>query len=342
MIEGTIPTRTALVLQQTALTVGVSPTHLSGAVEMDSVALGDDRVRVPIESAWRMWEMIGFAGGPGAGLCASAAAGRGSLGVWDYLFSSRATLGESLRTVMELRSAVTDPSVDWQVLEDGGVLTVRVGVAVEADPVFVPVEEFVLALVLRRVREATGAHIIPIRVAFTHRASGRHAHLIDEFGTSRIDFGASHSEISFLDIANLPTGRDPHLGDLLCDYARLTLAGARPLPSWLDRFHGAVSDAIASGDLSLGTVSARMLTSPRTLQRRLTELGTGWRDEVDRVRRQRAMDLLRETDLTVQAIAARVGFSDARALRRAFVQWTGQSPADFRTGLPVQVHRGPL
>ncbi len=78
-------------------------------------------------------------------------------------------------------------------------------------------------------------------------------------------------------------------------------------------------------------VAARLATSPRTVQRRLTDLDTSWRDEVDQVRRARAMDLLRDTELTVQAVAARVGYSDARALRRAFVQWTGRSPGSFRT-----------
>lgn len=325
-------------LQQTALTVGVSPAQVSGILTVDPGEIGDDRLRVPIDSAWRMWELIGFTGGPGAGLCASAASGRGSLGVWDYLFSSRATLAESLRTVMEFRSAVTDPSVDWQVLEDGGLLTVRVGVAQEADPVFVPVEEFVLTLVLRRIREATGRNVIPERVAFTHCASARRAHLIDEFGTRSIEFGASHSEISFRDVGMLPTGDDPRLGDLLCDYARLTLAAARPLPTWLDRFHVAVFDALASGELSLSAIAARLTTSPRTLQRRLTDLGTSWRDEVDHVRRRRAMELLRDTELTVHAVAGRVGYSDARALRRAFIQWTGQSPNSFRVD-PARVLR---
>ncbi len=129
----------------------------------------------------------------------------------------------------------------------------------------------------------------------------------------------------------LPTGGDPRLGELLCDYARLTLTASRQLPSWLDRFHAAVSAELALGDLTLGAVAARLALSPRTLQRRLTELDTTWRDEVDHLRRRRTMDLLRDTELTVRAVAARVGYSDARALRRAFVQWTGQSPAGFRT-----------
>ncbi|MEU0538962.1 helix-turn-helix domain-containing protein [Nocardia sp. NPDC005978] len=327
MIEGTIPTRTALVLRQTAAAVGVSPVQVAG-VELG--ADQGDRFRVPIESAWRMWEMIGAAGGPGAGLCASGAAAPGALGVWDYLFSSGETLGESLRTVMELRAAVTDPAVDWQVIEEGRLLTVRVGVAQEADPVFVPVEEFVLALVLRRIREATRTGVIPARVAFTHRTSARYAAMTAEFGTTRIEFGATHSEISFRDGARLPTGGDPRLGELLCDYARLSLTTARPLPSWLDRFRTALAEALTAGDLGLGAVAARMTLSPRTLQRRLTEFETSWRAEVDRVRRQRAMTLLRETDLTVQAVAGRVGYSDARALRRAFVQWTGRNPNEFR------------
>ncbi|GAA2493474.1 helix-turn-helix domain-containing protein [Nocardia seriolae] len=330
MIEGTIPMRTAVVLQETAARVGATPGHIAGVSGIDQSRLEDDKLRVPIESAWRMWELIGATGGPGAGLCASATAERGALGVWDYLLTSRPTLAESLRTVMEFRSAVTDPTVVWEVLEDGGLLTVRVGVAVESDPVFVPVEEFVLSLILRRVREATGHHIVPVRVAFTHRVTARHRDLVNEFGTTRIDFGAPFSEITFLDAGTLPTGEDPVLGEMLCSYAELMLATSRRAPDWREQLHHAIHGALETGGCGLDTVARRLAISPRTLQRRLYERNSTWRTEVEQVRRDRATNLLRETGLPIQSVAARVGYSDARALRRAFHRWTGQTPDTFR------------
>ncbi|MGW4244699.1 helix-turn-helix domain-containing protein [Nocardia sp. NPDC004722] len=335
MIAGTIPMRTAVVLQDAALRVGASQGHVASVSSVHESGSGDEHLRVPIESAWRMWELIGSVGGPGAGLCVSATAERGTLGVWDYLFASRATLAESLRTVMEFRSAVTDPTVVWEVLEDDRLLTVRVGVAEESDPLFVPVEEFVLSLILHRVRAATGQHLIPVRVAFTHRVTHRYPHMIEEFGTSCIDFGAPFSEITFLDVGALPTGDDPMLGDMLCHYAELQLEASRQVPDWRGKLHHAIADAMTRGDLGLDTIACRLAISPRTLQRRLREVDSTWRAEVEQVRRDQVTGLLRDTELPIQSVAARAGYTDARALRRAFHRWTGRTPGEFRADLLV-------
>ncbi|TMR01193.1 AraC family transcriptional regulator [Actinomadura soli] len=70
---------------------------------------------------------------------------------------------------------------------------------------------------------------------------------------------------------------------------------------------------------------------PRTLQRRLSDEGTSWRDELERFRQQRVEHLLRETSMTLEAISARSGYSDPRALRRAVHRWYGRGP-DVVTG----------
>ncbi|APA95095.1 hypothetical protein NS506_01021 [Nocardia seriolae] len=218
-------------IRATALRVGVTPVQLAHATSLDPAVLGDGLLRVPTESVWRIWELIDATAGAGSGLLATAEAGQVGLSVWGYLFSSRATLAESLRTVMELRAVVTDPSVGWEVLEDGGLLTIRVAATVEPEMVLAPVEEFVLSTMLRQVREATRQHLTPVRVAFSHRARHRYTHLVDEFGTGRIDFGARHSEITFLDVVALPTGLDPHLGQLMRNHAELNIAASDRLPT---------------------------------------------------------------------------------------------------------------
>ncbi|MEU7141045.1 helix-turn-helix domain-containing protein [Nocardia sp. NPDC046473] len=77
-------------------------------------------------------------------------------------------------------------------------------------------------------------------------------------------------------------------------------------------------------------MARRLAISPRTLQRRLQELDTTWRMEVESVRYEQALDLLRDTDLPVRSVAARLGDADTRALRRAFRRWTSQTPDAFR------------
>ena len=70
----------------------------------------------------------------------------------------------------------------------------------------------------------------------------------------------------------------------------------------------------------LSAVARRMTVSPRTLQRLLRSEGTTWRAEVDAFRRVQATRLQRK-GLSNSQVARRLGYSDARALRRAAVRW---------------------
>ncbi|MFB7722882.1 AraC family transcriptional regulator ligand-binding domain-containing protein [Nocardia sp. NPDC056100] len=334
VITGTTSTRLAGLIRTTALTAGVPATELDAiSPSVNPAVLADDQLRVPTEWAWRAWELIDATAGPGSGLLATAAAGHGGLHVWDYLFTCAPTLAESVRIAIGLRGVVTDPGVDWVVEVDGRLLTIRETTAIEPDGVLPPIQEFMLSIMLRRVREATGQRLVPVRVAFSHSATHRYRHLVDEFGTTRIDFGAPCAEITFLDAGDLPTGTDPYLGAMVRKYAELLLTTSRPAPDWRTTLHDTVIGALRDGDTSLEEAARRLQISPRTLQRRLYELGTSWRQEVESVRRDNAIQLMRHTDLPVQSVAARLGYTDARTLRRAIRRWSGQGVTDFRRDL---------
>ncbi|GAB0101660.1 hypothetical protein JMUB6875_06240 [Nocardia sp. JMUB6875] len=115
------------------------------------------------------------------------------------------------------------------------------------------------------------------------------------------------------------------LGELLRSHADLVLASSRALPGPLEAFRAALAAALADGDLTLDAVARRLLVSRRSLQRRLADHGTTWRYEVDLLRSERAETLLAEGRSTA-AVAARLGFTDDRALRKAFRRWRGTSP----------------
>lgn len=80
-------------------------------------------------------------------------------------------------------------------------------------------------------------------------------------------------------------------------------------------------------------VAAKLNMTPRTLNRRLAEVGLSCQDLVDDVRRKMAEEFLRNTQLPVEEIAARTGFSDASNFRKAFKRWSGDTPADYRRRL---------
>ncbi|GAB2518824.1 AraC family transcriptional regulator [Nocardia heshunensis] len=332
MIVGTVPARTAAAVRDAALRIGVSRAQLDGVPGLGPEAFGDELIRVPTASVWQMWEMLD-AVGPGAGLAVTAAE-RGTFGVWDYLFSSAPTLAEVLAAAVEFRAVLSNPADCGAVIVDGGLLTLRESGPCD-DSVLPAIEEFTLALLLRRAREATGHPLIPVRVAFRMRAPGRHAYLIDEFGTARIDFGAPHTELTLIDAAALPTAWDPHQAALFRHYAELLLRSARVAPDWRAELHSAIARSLPSSDADLRGVAERLAISPRTLQRRLAERGTSWRAEVETVRQERARTLLHDTALTVESISNRLGYSDNRSFRRAFQRWHGRTPTEFRRERPA-------
>jgi AraC-like DNA-binding protein len=71
--------------------------------------------------------------------------------------------------------------------------------------------------------------------------------------------------------------------------------------------------------------------STRTLQRRLGEEGTSFRDVVLGVKIDVAKELLDQPQLTIADVANAVGFAHVPAFSRAFSQRTGMTPTMFRT-----------
>jgi AraC-like DNA-binding protein len=79
-------------------------------------------------------------------------------------------------------------------------------------------------------------------------------------------------------------------------------------------------------------LSHQMNLSERTLRRRLDKQAVGYRALRDAALFERARDLLQNSAMTITDIAQSVGYSDARAFRRAFKRWSGQLPTAFRAG----------
>jgi AraC-like DNA-binding protein len=77
-------------------------------------------------------------------------------------------------------------------------------------------------------------------------------------------------------------------------------------------------------------VAQSLNMSTRTLRRKLRDEDSSFRQVVDELRRDMAIRYLRDTDLTVEEIAATLGFSDAANFRQAFRRWTKTTPREFK------------
>jgi AraC-like DNA-binding protein len=81
---------------------------------------------------------------------------------------------------------------------------------------------------------------------------------------------------------------------------------------------------------SLTETARELALSERTLRRRLADEGTSFGALVVRVQTQLAVDLLADTDLSVEEVAAELGYAEIASFSRAFRRWTGQPPSAFR------------
>jgi AraC-like DNA-binding protein len=94
--------------------------------------------------------------------------------------------------------------------------------------------------------------------------------------------------------------------------------------------HDPAADALHAEGL------ARALNvSLRTLHRHLQQEGASVQALKDEVRCGRAQDLLRRTRQPVKQIAHQIGYRSEKSFARAFRQWTGAAPSDWRAGGPV-------
>lgn len=80
--------------------------------------------------------------------------------------------------------------------------------------------------------------------------------------------------------------------------------------------------------------TARALgVSTRTLKRKLAAERLTFSELLEAERRERALRLLRVTELSLEQIAQRLGYSTLANFARAFRRWTGQTPAHHRRQL---------
>jgi AraC-like DNA-binding protein len=77
-------------------------------------------------------------------------------------------------------------------------------------------------------------------------------------------------------------------------------------------------------------VAAELGMSSRTLQRRLEQECTSFKDVLNSLRLELALYYLKNTDFTMDTIAVKLGYSETRSFHRSFKQWTMRTAGSYR------------
>ncbi|MGY3571753.1 helix-turn-helix transcriptional regulator [Vibrio paucivorans] len=80
--------------------------------------------------------------------------------------------------------------------------------------------------------------------------------------------------------------------------------------------------------INVDLVAKRLLTSSRTLNRRLADAQTTFKTLLNNYRLEKALTLLKNPNNNMTEIAFQLGFSELSSFTRAFKRWTGESPSE--------------
>ena len=123
---------------------------------------------------------------------------------------------------------------------------------------------------------------------------------------------------------------DAVMKDLLEHHAERTLKEREQVNCLSDEVRHLIRSMIADGIPTKEMVAQQLGMSARSLQRRLDELGSSYRQLLHAVRMGLAESQLTSTSDSMDAIASRLGFASRQAFLRWFKQSRGQTPSQYR------------
>jgi AraC-like DNA-binding protein len=145
-------------------------------------------------------------------------------------------------------------------------------------------------------------------------------------------FGARYNAIVFAR-ADLDRPFLTHNADLLAAVApqlEAELKQARAARAIGGQVKAVLKPLLAGRRPAIDDVAKELGLSARTLQRRLAEDGTTFQELLQEARRELARHYLLHSALELNETAYLLGYEDAHSFFRAFQQWEGRSPGEWR------------
>ncbi|HEY4178832.1 MAG TPA: AraC family transcriptional regulator ligand-binding domain-containing protein [Kofleriaceae bacterium] len=180
-------------------------------------------------------------------------------------------------------------------------------------------------------RAGTGTRLSPQRVEL-RRAAAR-ARMYERYFGCPVVFGAKRDVLVFRssDVERAFLTHNPDMLEILGPHLEAQLVRQRADLDMLETVKTTVQHLLAGGRPELDDVAREVRIAPRTLQRRLAARGRTYQQLLDEARRELSHRYLLDTTLELNETAFLLGYSDANSFFRAFRQWEGTSPSEWRS-----------
>ncbi len=190
--------------------------------------------------------------------------------------------------------------------------------------------DFFLALLVNMCRSSCGLALKIERVTM-ERSAPRCASRFNDFFGTQVEFSAAQNAVFFskADLERpLPTAN-----------VELALANEQIVQRYLARIDRSdivirvktlLIRELPSGQVTEEAIAKDLNMSQRTLQRKLREEGTTYKELLDETRRDLAAKYIQVSNVSINEITYLLGFSEPSNFSRAFKRWTGVSPSVYR------------
>ena len=179
-------------------------------------------------------------------------------------------------------------------------------------------------------RHGSGTTLNPLRVEYVRERSNLRQ--IERSLGCEVIVGAPRNVIVFRasDATKPFVTRNAELLDLLAPQFEEQLRQYKEEDSFLELVRRTIQDKLTGHRPSIDAISQALHMGPRTLQRRLQDSGSSFQRVLDEARHQMARYYLSNSALELNEAAYLLGFEDPNSFGRAFRNWEGVPPSDWR------------
>jgi AraC-like DNA-binding protein len=314
---------------------GLAPGPLLERLGLDAASAADPERRVPFAALFAVWaECMRALRDPALPLAAAQRIRLEEYTALGFAATSASSVRAAVSILVRHGGYVAD-GCGWEVEARPGLQGLRLHWRREGERSLGHrvANECAVAEALHVLRQMVGARVVPLAVAFRHRAPVSAAAHVGFFGV-RPRFGAEWEGLELQDalLDRVPRLANPPLAAWLEERLAAALAARRPPDTLAERVEQLLEQDLATGVPDLARVARSLALSERSLRRQLQKERLSFRGLFEAVRRRRAEALLKGGNTTLGEVAFLTGFSELSAFARAFKRWSGQTPGAFRAG----------
>ena len=310
---------------------GIDPQPLIEESGVDGSRAELSGSRVEREAVMRLWDLASEAtGDPSVGLAVGARVRPTTFYALSLGFMTCDNLRASLELLCRYFKVIATVPVELHMSDEADSVRLSIRYTNPAYPLPPLAFDSFLASIIGLCRLATRPDFTAERLELAFPDNGRAEDYASLFGAPVVYEAATNA--LFFSRAELEAPLPGRSADLLH-------ASDRILADYVDALNpDAISSEVrrlllhmlSSGQASQDAIAEKLHMSRSTLQRRLQQENTNYRDLLEDTRRSLAVEYVREGKHPLSYVAFLLGFSDQSNFSRAFRRWTGMSPKAFQ------------